>query len=247
MIWRGPRTVPGAPEAVSRLREAGAHLAFVTNSAQRTPSQVAAKLAAHGVPDAEDLVITAAMAAATMVEPGDRVLAIGSDGLTEALNDRGVESVTSGRVDAVVMGLLPEFDYSHMTAAMAAVRAGARFIATNDDSTFPDAHGLLPGNGALVASVATAAEAEPEVAGKPHAPMAELVRDFLGADGIMVGDRADTDGQFARRVGYRFGLVLTGVVGADDLPVDPAPDMIFDDLSSMVDHLLARPARPGGD
>jgi len=247
VIWRGSRTVPGAPEAVERLRRAGTHLAFVTNSAQRTPSQVAEKLAQHGVPDAEDLVITAAMAAATLVSPGDRVLAIGSDGLIEALSDRGVESVSSGRIDAVIVGLLTDFDYSHMTAAMKAIRAGARFIATNDDSTFPDADGLLPGNGALVASVATASAVDPIVAGKPHAPMAELVREFLGADGIMVGDRADTDGQFARRVGYRFGLVLSGVVGADDLPVDPAPDMIFDDLSAMVNDVMSRPTPPGGD
>ena len=238
--------MPGAPEAVERLRRAGTHLAFVTNSAQRTPAQVAAKLARHGVPDAEDLVITVAMAAATMVSPGDRVLAVGSDGLFEALSDRGVETVTSGRIDAVIMGLLTDFDYSHMTAAMKAVRSGARFIATNDDSTFPDADGLLPGNGALVASVATASAIDPTVAGKPHAPMAELVRDFLGGDGIMVGDRADTDGQFARRVGYEFALVLSGVVGADDLPVDPEPDMIFDDLLAMVSELTPSPESSGG-
>jgi len=245
VIWRGPSTVPGAPEAVERLRRSGARIAFVTNSAQRTPAQVAEKLAHHGIDDTEHLVITAAMAAATLVQPGERVLAVGSDGVFKALADRGVETVVTGDADAVVMGLRPDFDYSHMTAAMKAVRGGARFIATNDDSTFPDADGLLPGNGALVASVAVASGVEPIVAGKPHSPMADLVREFLGPDGIMVGDRADTDGRFARRVGYRFALVLSGVVGPDDLPVEPEPDLIADDLSSMVDMVMSGVAGAG--
>ncbi|MEZ5168169.1 MAG: hypothetical protein R2695_17415 [Acidimicrobiales bacterium] len=50
---------------------------------------MAEKLAGHGIPDAESEVITAAMAAATMVDPGDRVLVIGSVGLRDAVRDRG--------------------------------------------------------------------------------------------------------------------------------------------------------------
>jgi len=231
--------VPGAPEAVERLRRAGVRIAFVTNSAQRTPAQVAEKLAHHGIDDTEDLVITAAMAAATLVEPGERVLAVGSDGVFQALVQRGVEVVTSGPADAVIMGLRTDFDYSHMTTAMQAIRGGARFIATNDDSTFPDADGLLPGNGALVASVATASGVRPVVAGKPHSPMVDLVRTSLGIDGLMVGDRAETDGLFAKSLGYRFGLVLSGVVGADDLPVNPIPDLVADDLLALVENQIA--------
>ncbi len=234
VIWRGDRTVPGAPEAVDRLRRAGIPIAFVTNSALRTPAQVAEKLAHHGIDDTEHLVITAAMAAATLVDPGERVLAVGSEGLLGALDDRGVELATSGPADAVVVGIRTDFDYDNMTVAMRAIRGGARFIATNDDPTFPDADGLLPGNGALVASIATASGVDPVVAGKPHDAIAALVRDHLGSVGLMVGDRPDTDGLFARSVGYEFGLVLSGVVTADDLPVAPEPDLIADDLLSMV-------------
>ena len=59
------------------------------------------------------------------------------------------------------------------------------------------------------------------MAGKPHEPAAAVVRALLGAEGIMVGDRPDTDGRFAVTLGYRFGLVLSGVTTADDLPTDP--------------------------
>ncbi len=239
VIWRGTETVPGSPEAVARLRAAGIPIAFVTNSAQRTPAQVAAKLATHGIPDADDEVITAAMAAATLVGPGERVLAIGTDGVHEALSGVGAEVVRQGPADAVVMGIDQAFDYDAMTRAMHAIDAGARFIATNTDSTFPTADGLVPGNGALVASVATATGRAPEVAGKPHEPIAALVRARLGADGVMIGDRPETDGRFADAVGYRFGLVLSGVTGPDDLPVDPAPELTATDLAAMVDRVLA--------
>jgi ribonucleotide monophosphatase NagD (HAD superfamily) len=54
----------------------------------------------------------------------------------------------------------------------------------------------------------------------------------------MVGDRPDTDGRFAMALGYRFGLVLSGVTAA--LPVEPAPDLVADDLAALVDAELGR-------
>lgn len=215
---------------------------FVTNSAARTPAQVAEKLASHGIPDAEPLVVTAAMAAASMVEPGERIVVIGGDGVHHALTRRGAVIVEAGAeeqpVDAVVAGIAADFDYRALTRAMRAIRGGARFIATNDDPTFPASDGLLPGNGALVAAIATAAETPPEIAGKPHAPIARLVRTMIGEPGLMVGDRPETDGRFAAALGYDFGLVLSGVVTQEDLPVEPAPRFVTTDLLAMVERVL---------
>jgi 4-nitrophenyl phosphatase len=149
--------------------------------------------------------------------------------------ERGAEVVSEGRADVVTVGLTTEFDYDALSRAMEAIRAGARFVASNDDATFPDADGLRPGNGALVAAVATAAGVEPVVAGKPHEPIADLVRQRLGDAGIMVGDRPETDGLFAKVLGYRFGLVLTGVTAASDLPVEPAPDIVAPSLADLVE------------
>ncbi len=238
VVWRGTDTVPGSPEAIARLREVGAPIAFVTNSAVRTPEQVGEKLERHGIPDAASLVITSAVAAASLVEPGERVVAVGSEGLRAAIEARGASVVEAGPADAVIVGLTHSFNYDDMTRGMQAIRGGARFIATNDDATFPDADQLLPGNGALVAAVATAAGRNPVVAGKPHDPIAQFVRRQLGTDGIMVGDRPETDGRFGLALGYRFGLVLTGVVTAEDLPVEPEPDMVEPDLAALVNTVL---------
>ena len=210
-------------------------MAFVTNSAARSPAEVAEKLAGHGIGDAEDLVVTSAMAAAAMVSRGVRAHVIGSAGLRAELECRGVELVPGGvAADVVVVGISDAFDYEALTHAMRTLRAGARFIATNDDATFPDSDGLLPGNGAVVAAVETASGVQAEIAGKPHAAMAELVRARLGSSGIVVGDRPETDGLFAKAMGYRFGLVLSGVTSSDDLPVEPAPEVVADDLSQLV-------------
>ncbi|MEM7339293.1 MAG: HAD-IIA family hydrolase [Actinomycetota bacterium] len=239
VIWRGDEPVRGSADAVAALRNAGVSVLFVTNSAVRTPADVAAKLARHGIPDAQDSVVTSAMAAATLVDAGERVVVVGSGGLRSAVIDRGAEIVESGPADAVLVGLTHDFHYDDITRAMTAIRAGARFVAANGDTTFPVADGLLPGAGALSAAVATAAGVEPTVAGKPHPPVADLVRTRLGPEGIMVGDRPETDGAFAKVLGYHFGLVLSGVTRRGDLPVEPTPDLVADDLSDLVTALLA--------
>ena len=241
VVWRGSDPIAGAADAVARVRAAGERVWFVTNNALPRRSEVVAKLIAHGMDPGDD-VVTSPMAAASLVRHGERVLVCGGAGVTEAVEARGAEAVDASTaatgIDAVIVGLHLDFDYRRMANACAAIRSGARFIATNDDTTFPGASGLQPGNGALVASIATGSGASPTVAGKPNGPMVDLVRSLAGTEGIAVGDRADTDGQFARALGYRFGLVLTGVTTRADLPVDPAPDVMADDLAGLVDDLL---------
>ena len=186
-----------------------------------------------------------------MLGAGARVAVVGDAGVYEAFQARGVEVVSaSDRPDAVVVGRQVELDYWILGTVASSIRAGARFIATNTDATFPTgaaapvgrggalppgpADGLLPGAGALVAFIATASGRQPEVAGKPHAPMAALVRARFGELSVVAGDRPDTDGLFANLVGARFGLVLSGVTRRSDLPVQPAPDLVGDDLLALV-------------
>ena len=234
VLWRGDDPIPGSAEAVARLRDAGHRVVFLTNNSNKPVEAYLAKLAGVGVPaDAED-VVTSAQAAASLLEPGTTALVCGGPGVEEALAERGVEPVSEGRADAVVVGWHSEFDYERLTVAAAAVAAGARLIGTNDDATYPTPEGEIPGGGALLAAVAYAASAEPEVAGKPHDAMVALVKERVGPVDMMVGDRPSTDGMLAKNLGARFALVLSGVTEADDLPVDPEPDIVADDLAAVV-------------
>lgn len=210
-----------------------------------TVAEQEAKLARHGI-DATGAVITSATAVGRLIRSGERVLVVGGPGVYEAVSAAGSEAVSAaavnaadaGAIDAVVVGMDPSFDYGQLTRAAAAVRAGARLLATNTDATYPTPEGLLPGAGAVLAAVETASGVRAEVAGKPAAPVVELIRERLGPDGIVAGDRADTDGLLAMRLGYRFGLVLSGVTAPSDLPVEPAPDRVAADLATLVDSYL---------
>jgi len=253
VIWRGADPIPGAADAVGRLQAAGESVWFVTNNALPLAQEVTAKLEAQGI-DVRSQLITSPMAAARLVEPGERVLACAGPGVVEALVARGAvvvdpgdepeppadgPAVDRGSFDAVVVGLHRSFDYQRLAVAADAARSGARLIATNDDTTYPAAGGRLqPGAGAILAAVQAASGAVPVIAGKPYPPMVDLVRELAGSTGTAVGDRADTDGRFARALGFRFGLVLTGVTGPDDLPVDPMPDEVAPDLAILVDRAL---------
>ena len=243
VIWRASAPIPGSADAVARLQAAGPVVVFVTNNAFPDLAGHEAKLASMGIA-AAGAVISSPAAAASLLAPGERVLVAGGAGVAEAVLAVGAVAVSyddlaagAQAVDAVVAGFHQGFDYERMRIAADAVRGGARFIATNDDPTYPTEQGLVPGNGALIAGVAVASGIEPTIAGKPHLPIVELVRSRFGGEGLVVGDRADTDGAFAHAMGWDFGLVLSGVTTAADLPVEPAPALVADDLAGLVDRL----------
>ena len=234
VMWLGDRPIPGSSAAVARLRAAGEDVVFVTNNSWSPVAEVEARLAAMGV-DAAGLVLTSAMAAARRVEPGEQALVCGGPGIVEALVSSGAVVVDRPPADVVVVGLARDLTYEVLARATLAVRAGARLLATNDDATYPTPAGELPGGGAILAAVVTATGAVPEVAGKPHAAMAELVRERTGDTvGMVVGDRPSTDGALAARLGAPFGLVRSGVdesaVGARGVE---APD-----LAALVERVL---------
>jgi HAD superfamily hydrolase (TIGR01450 family) len=233
VVWLAEQPIPGASEAVARLRAAGQRVLFATNNSAAPVGEQEAKLARHDI-EARGEVVTSAMAAARLIVPGERVLVCGGPGIVEAVVTRGAVAVQDGDAEVVMVGFDRGFDYERLRVAARAVDRGARLIATNDDATYPTPDGPIPGGGALVAAVAYATGVTPVVAGKPHPPMADLVRALGGPEGTVVGDRPATDGAFARELGYRFALVLTGVTRASDLPVDPAPDMVAECLADVV-------------
>lgn len=236
VIWVGGTAIPGAAGAVERLRQADVNLVFVTNMSALTVADQEAKLAACGI-DATGSVITSATAAGQLVHPGERVLVVGGPGIDEAVELAGAEVCSSDPADAVVVGMDPGFNYDTLSRAMRAVRGGARLIGTNHDPSYPTERGLEPGGGSLLAAVATAAEAVPIMAGKPNQPIVDCVRSRIGDSGVVVGDRPDSDGLFAQALEYEFALVLSGVTGADDLPVSPEPQYCAPDLSALVDQM----------
>lgn len=234
VVWLGDDLIRGSAAAVTALRALGERVVFLTNNSNKVVGDYVAKLERMGIATSAEDVVTSAQAAASLLEAGTTALVCAGPGVTEALEERQIEVVTSGPADAVVVGWHDEFDYNRLTAAATAVMNGARLLGTNDDATYPTSNGLIPGGGALLAAVAYASSAVPEVAGKPNPAMVALVESRVGAVSDMVGDRPDTDGLLARRLGAVFHLVLSGVTKELDLPVDPEPDTVDPDLATVV-------------
>jgi HAD superfamily hydrolase (TIGR01450 family) len=241
VIWLSHHPIAGSVEAVATLRERGHRVLFVTNNSASIRSEQERALAEIGIPANGD-VLTSAMAAATLVSPGERILVCGGPGIDEAVRERGGIPVTDGDADAVMVGFHRTFDYERLRIAARAVERGARLIGTNDDATYPTPDGPIPGGGAILAAVATATGQVPTIAGKPYEPMAALVRELVGLTdmelAVMVGDRPETDGLFAKTLGCRFALVRSGVV-PPGATVSPQPDIDADDLIAIVRSLLS--------
>jgi len=245
VVWLAHQPIPGSVRAIASLRDAGIRVVFVTNNSFSTYDEQIAALGSIGIP-AEGDIVTSAMSAATAMKSGWRVLVCGGRGLIEEVGrvTDGVvvayeEPMAAGNFDAVVVGFHREFNFQVLTDALTAVRSGAVLIGSNDDPTYPTPNGPIPGGGSILAAIEKASGATPTVTGKPYAPMAKLVRELCGdveADEmVMVGDRSDTDGGFARTLGARFAMVLSGVM---DTAEGVDADIVAADLAGVTEILL---------
>lgn len=237
VVWLGEEPVPGAARAIAELRAGGRHILFVTNNSSATIAQYLAKLDRVGVAADDGDLVTSAQAAASLVEPGATALICAGAGVEEALSARGVNVVREGDADVVVVGWHRDFTFERLTAACRAIWAGAKFIATNDDPTYPTPDGLLPGGGSIASAVGYATSVEPVFAGKPHRPIADLLGARAAEVEVVVGDRPSTDGLLADLLGAPFALVLSGVTRAGELPVTPVPDYVAADLADLCEQL----------
>jgi 4-nitrophenyl phosphatase len=244
VVWLAHRPIPGAADAVTRLRQAAERVVFFTNNSGPTVKEHLDHLTSVGIRAERGDVLTSGQAAASLLEPGTTASVVGGEGILESLTERGVRIVPEAdHPRAVVVGRTTDLSYAALSSAATAIRGNSRFLATNTDATFPTAVGPVPGAGAIVAFLEVAAGVSPIVAGKPAPAAARLVAARIGPIAVSVGDRVDTDGLFAAAIGSRFALVLSGVTSASDLPVTPAPDIVGDDLATVVRQELEQNLR----
>lgn len=253
VMWLGDHPIPGSVDAVQQLRSAGRDVVFCTNHAEPAADK-ASVLDSIGVPEAEVVTALDAVIAATL--PDERVAVLGSASsyrhvasLRDAVDLRaGSPWTLPDGIDVVIVGAHGEWDRERIGAAATLVRNGARFLATNSDATFPTSTPsgvawILPGNGALVSAVETASGVEATVTGKPNEPMAAAIRSGWPNVECVVGDRSDTDGGLAGRLGVPFGLVLSGATVSAELSEVRAAlgvDVIIgNDLADVVARRLA--------
>lgn len=251
VIWRGETFLPHVQEFFGALRQNNIRLVLATNNATASPSAIRQRMKSAGIEIALDEVLTSAMATASFLEgelePGARVYAIGAEGLRRALADHGFRVMdASDSVQAVVVGMDREMTWSQLAEACLAIQAGARFVGTNPDVTFPTERGKVPGNGATLAALQAATGVDPLVIGKPEPYLYQQAMKQLAVpvDSILVvGDRLGTDIEGGLRIGAKTMLLLTGVTDramAESSTIQA--DYICDDLATAVAWLQGQPS-----
>ena len=142
-----------------------------------------------------------------LIEPKDYTAIASGEGLDPA-------------VGVVLAGLDFHLNYLKMAYAFAYLQRGAKFLATNTDTTLPSAGSLFPGAGSISAPlVAMMGGKMPMAFGKPSQAMMDAIEGKFQFDrkkACMVGDRLDTDIKFGIEGGLGGTLcVLTGVTKSE--------------------------------
>jgi HAD superfamily hydrolase (TIGR01450 family) len=246
-VYHGENPLPGAADAVSRLRARDFSLCFFSNNPLHDGEAYVDRLQSMGVDARPGEACSSAVVTREYVDTehaGDDVFLIGSDPL------RGYLAETDARVveaphdaDAVVASWTDEFHYRDMVDALRAIDEETAFLGTDPDLTFPDDEGNpTPGSGAILQAIANVVEREPDrVLGKPSAVAAEAALNRLGhapEECLVVGDRLDTDILLGERAGMQTALVRSGVTDEKRLAnSDVTPDYVLDSLAD-IDTIL---------
>ena len=255
VIVREEEPIEGSAEFLARLRALGTPFLVLTNNSMYTPRDLAARLRAGGFDVTEDNIWTSALATARFLDdqrPGGSAFAIGETGLTTALYQIGYVQ-TELKPDYVVLGETRTYSFERITKAIRLIDGGARFIATNPDSTGPSPGGPLPATGSVAALISRATGVAPYFVGKPNPLMIRTALNRLEAHSettVMVGDRMDTDVVAGLEAGLQTVLVLSGVATAAEAGRHPyVPSRVVDSVADLLDELSEGrlPGEPAAD
>ena len=240
VIYHGNRLLPGVTAFVQLLQASGKRYLFLTNSSERSPKELAQKLARLGLEVPAEHFYTSALSTAAFLasqSPGCSVYAIGEPGLLNALYEAGL-TMNDVSPDYVVVGESKSYTYETMTKAIRLVLGGARLIGTNSDTTGPTEGGIVPACACLVAPIELATGCRAYYLGKPNPLMMRSALKQLGAtreDSVIIGDRMDTDILAGIESGIDTVLVLTGVTAEADLRRYPyRPGHVLSGIAALV-------------
>lgn len=222
VLVRGKAIVPGADAFIQRLKDSDTEYLVLTNNPIYTPRDLAHRLQALGLDIPASRLFSSAMATARFLQsqrPDGTAYVIGESGLTEAIHGAGYV-ITDIDPDYVVLGETKTYNFEMITKAVRLILGGARFIATNPDTSGPTEQGIVPACGAMAALIEKASGKQPFFVGKPNPLMMRTALNYLGVhseDTVMVGDRMDTDIVAGVESGMETVLVLSGVTRREDV------------------------------
>jgi NagD protein len=217
-VYLGEALLPRAGETLTALRASGLRTIFISNNPTHPREDYAAKLTRLGVPTPVEDILTSTLVMVNFLNrrmPGARLFVVGEEPLCAELRRGGFELTEKAQeVDAVIASFDRTFVYRKLQIAFDAIRAGARFFATNPDRFCPVPGGGEPDCACIIAAIEACTEKRVEaVVGKPSHYMIEAalnLMDLPAADCLMTGDRLETDIRMGQEAGMSTALMLTG-------------------------------------
>lgn len=242
VIWVDNNTLPHATEVINKFIENGKKMFFVTNNSTKTRPEFVTKAVKMGFNvDVDSIISTAYLAAQYLKNIGfsKKVYIVGSTGIARELDAVGIRHIGVGQdvlegtladavkdftpdpeIGAVIVGFDEHFSFIKMMKAASYLdKPGVIFIGTNTDERFPMPDCVVPGTGAIVNAVTTAAERQPTVMGKPNKYICDILEKEYKVDPsrtLMIGDRLNTDILLGKNCGFHTLLVETGIHKAAD-------------------------------
>jgi HAD superfamily hydrolase (TIGR01458 family) len=243
VIYDGGRAIPGAVDAVVRLREARLPLRFVSNTTRSTRRAVLDRLAGFGISVPEDELFTPALAAREwLVERG-----LSPHLLVHPNLEAEFEGLPAHGERAVVIGDVGEtLDYTALNQAFRELSEGADFLALASNRAFKDADGKLSLDaGPFVAALEFACQRLATVLGKPSPDFFRAALSSMNCppgEAVMVGDDAEGDVAGALDAGLSSALLVrTGKYRtSDETRFEPRPTAVFNDLAEAADWIVSR-------
>ncbi|MFO7853220.1 MAG: HAD-IIA family hydrolase [Bacteroidota bacterium] len=226
VIYHGNRLLPAVPEFVEWLKEERKKFLFLTNSSERTPTELKEKLNRLGIDVPKNVFYTSALATAQFLsaqKPKGTAFIIGEAGLINAMYNVGY-TMDNINPDYVVVGESSSYNYEKIERAINLVLKGAGLIGTNPDMTGPGENGIVPATKALIAPIELATGKSAYFVGKPNPLMMRIALKRLGCsreESIIIGDRMDTDIIAGIESEIDTCLVLSGI--SDENTIDEFP------------------------
>lgn len=245
VVYLGNSAINGATQTIEWLKAHGKGIVFITNDPRSSPREYAEKLQSMGITAEADDVITSVMAVVYYIKKnfstvGKTAYVVGTASMKEEISKAGLilkEDELAQGCDFVIVGGHPDFNYREMKIASLAVRRGAIFIATNRDPAFPTLEGLVPGTGAILASIETASGKTAISVGKPERIMFEAALAKLppSKKTAVVGDRLDSDILGGKNSGLSTILALSGSTKREELQGSTIqPDYVIESLADLI-------------
>lgn len=240
VLTQGDQALPGAIDALDRLKAEGVPFRLLTNTSRTPPGELLANLTKLGF----------------RLQPHELITA--PDAICQRVRDEKLHpwylvhpaiqglfppSRPNGAFDTIVVCDAGEgFGYAALNQAFRLLLEGARFLAIGRNRYFRDSTGLQLDAGPFIEALRYASGREPEWIGKPGPALfqaASHAMDLPFENLLMIGDDVGADNAGAHALGMPSVLVQTGKYQTGDEHALPPDGRMSRDFRTVVTQLLS--------